>query len=143
MYTLAKYPHMFRGAIVENTFTSISDMVDIVFPFLKFVKWMILNNYWASIDLVSRLECPLLFVSGSLDELVPYEMTEKLHQSAVTSAYKELYIVEDGTHNDTWHRGGREYIARLKQFIEKSMTIERRQNRVPAERDQKKDESEF
>lgn len=75
MHTVAKYPQFFRGVIVENTFTSISEMVDIVFFFVRYFKGLILRNYWTSIDLVGRIENPILFVTGDQDELVPYEMT--------------------------------------------------------------------
>ena len=49
--------------------------------------------------------------------------------------------MEDGTHNDTWYRGGREYIGRLKQFIEKAMTIEREELKKSsqAEKEEKSD----
>jgi fermentation-respiration switch protein FrsA (DUF1100 family) len=79
MHTAAKYPHIFRGIIVENTFTSIADMVDELFFFAKYFKGLILRNYWTSIDLVGRLNHPILFVTGDQDELVPHEMTLKLH----------------------------------------------------------------
>ncbi len=106
MHMLAKNPHLFRGAIIENTFTSISDMVDVVFFFLKYFKGLILRNYWTSIDLVSRIENPLLFITGDQDEIVPDHMTYQLHDKASKSVHKELYVVKDGTHNDTWYTGG-------------------------------------
>lgn len=64
MYTAAKYPHLFRGVILENTFTSIPDMVDELFFFAKYFKGLILNNYWTSIDLVGRIRNPMLFITG-------------------------------------------------------------------------------
>jgi len=79
MHTAAKYPHLFRGIIVENTFTSIADLVDELFFFAKYFKGLILRKYWTSIDLVGRLNHPILFVTGDQDELVPHEMTLKLH----------------------------------------------------------------
>ena len=55
MYTLNKYPHMFKGAIIENTFTSISDMVDIVFSFARLFKKLILRNHWETINIVGNV----------------------------------------------------------------------------------------
>lgn len=75
MHMLIRHPHLFRGAIIENTFTSISDMVDTIFFFVKHFKSLILRNYWMSIDLVEHIENPLLFVTGDKDELVPDYMT--------------------------------------------------------------------
>ena len=52
MYTAVKYPWMFRGIILENTFTSMGDMVDKVMFFAKHFKGLILNSHWNSIDIV-------------------------------------------------------------------------------------------
>jgi abhydrolase domain-containing protein 13 len=74
-----KHPNLFRGLIVENTFTSISDMVDIIFPFLKPMKNFILKIGWRNIDLVPRLTLPVYYVTGNQDEIVPYEHTKELN----------------------------------------------------------------
>jgi pimeloyl-ACP methyl ester carboxylesterase len=71
IYTAAKYPDLFRGIVLENTFTSIPDMIDEHFFFAKYFKGLILNNFWTSIDLVSRIQKPMLFITGYIDEIVP------------------------------------------------------------------------
>jgi fermentation-respiration switch protein FrsA (DUF1100 family) len=124
LYTAAKYPHMFRGVIVENTFTSMSDMVDVVFFFMKHFKGLILRNYWTSIDLVGRITNPMLFITGNEDELVPFKMTLKLHESATASKHKELFVVFKGTHNDTWYVGGKEYMSKIEKFLKESMVYD-------------------
>jgi abhydrolase domain-containing protein 13 len=133
IHTVEKYPHLFRGAIIENTFTSISDMVDIIFFFVKPFKWLILRNHWTSVDTITRIENPMLFIGGKLDELVPYEMTLKLHDRAIKTVKKELYVVEDGEHNDTWYKAGDEYFIKLKSFMKKCMKIENKFQRNDAE----------
>ena len=40
------YDHNFNGIVLENTFTSIDDMVDAIFPFLSFFKSFILKMHW-------------------------------------------------------------------------------------------------
>jgi pimeloyl-ACP methyl ester carboxylesterase len=64
LYTAVKYPYLFKGVVVENSFTSISDMVDELFFFAKYFKGLILNNFWTSIDLVGRIRNPILFITG-------------------------------------------------------------------------------
>ena len=70
--------------ILENTFTSISDMVDRVFPFLKLFKSLLLTNYWRSIDLIDKsnffyiVKLPILFIMADQDEIVPYNHMVKL-----------------------------------------------------------------
>jgi len=67
-------PHdLFSGVILESTFTSISDMVDVMFfPPITTFKASILSMYWRSIDLVPFLTVPVLYVSGDKDEIVPH-----------------------------------------------------------------------
>jgi len=52
IYTASQFPTLFKGMIVENTFTSMSDMVDHLLPWLRFIRYFVLRNKWASIDLV-------------------------------------------------------------------------------------------
>jgi len=121
IHTAVKYPNLFRGVIIENSFTSISDMVDVIFWFAKYFKFLILRNYWTSIDLVNKIENPIMFVTGDKDQLVPHTMTHILHSRAIKAVLKELYVVKDGTHNDTWYVGGDEYIEKLSKFLESAM----------------------
>jgi fermentation-respiration switch protein FrsA (DUF1100 family) len=80
IHTASKYPNLFKGVIVENTFTSMSAMVDQVMPMAAPIKNWILNNHWKSIELVHKIEEPIMFVTGKADELVPFEMTIELHE---------------------------------------------------------------
>jgi fermentation-respiration switch protein FrsA (DUF1100 family) len=80
IYTASQYKQLFRGVIVENTFTSMGDMVDKIFFFLRYFKFLILRNYWQSIDLVKDIQSPMLFITGDQDELVPMQMTLELHK---------------------------------------------------------------
>ena len=52
------------------------------------------------------------------DEIVPAVQMTALHAAATRSSAKELLVVADGHHNDTWQRGGQEYIQRFRRFIE-------------------------
>jgi fermentation-respiration switch protein FrsA (DUF1100 family) len=49
---------------------------------------------------------PILYITGDKDELVPLEMTLKLFNLSEKSVFKDLYIVKDGEHNDSWLKGG-------------------------------------
>eukprot|EP00347_Sterkiella_histriomuscorum_P018911 403343697 len=117
IYTASQYPDTFRGLIIENSFTSMGDMVDSINKYLGLVKGLVLRNYWNSIDLVENLKLPILFVHGNKDELVPCWMGEKLHDNSKNSVEKKKYIVEGGTHNDTWYVGQKEYLEELLGFI--------------------------
>ncbi len=89
-----------RGLIVENTFTSVSDMVDHLFAYLKYIKRWVLRLKWASVDTIQRLSVPILFISGLQDEVVPAAMMQRLHDAANAARFKTLKTF-DGQHNDT------------------------------------------
>lgn len=110
IYTAEKYQNFFKGIIIENTFTSIPAMVDVIFPFLSWFKWIILRIHWENHELVKNIQPPMLFVTGNKDEIVPHEMTVSLYHNAAKALFKRIYIVEGGTHNDTWIRRRKEYM---------------------------------
>ena len=70
------------GIILENTFTSISDMADHIFPLFKRFKHILLRMHWPSIDRIPKVKVPMLFVGGTQDEVVPAPHTKRLHDSA-------------------------------------------------------------
>jgi fermentation-respiration switch protein FrsA (DUF1100 family) len=92
--------------------------VDHVFPVLSKIKWLILKIEWRTVDVIPKIEQPLLFISGARDQLVPPAMLKTLYTSATNSKDKSIYIVSDGDHNDTFQKGGEEYKARVKAFIQ-------------------------
>lgn len=53
-----------RAVIVENTFLSVSHMVDELMPFLKRIKWLVLRLKWNSEQKARRLTRPVLYISG-------------------------------------------------------------------------------
>ena len=122
IHMASQKPSLFRGLVVENSFTSISDMADVLFPILKYIKWakmMILRIGWDSDKTVPNLKLPIFYVTGDQDEIVPHEQTLKLYELSKMAVFKELYIVPGGTHNDTWYVGGMSYVDNMKNFMTK------------------------
>jgi fermentation-respiration switch protein FrsA (DUF1100 family) len=60
----------------------------------------------------------VLFICLCQDEIVPSVQMHALHTAAVLASTKELVIIADGHHNDTWMKGGAEYVQKLKKFIQ-------------------------
>lgn len=94
-------PNTFKGVIIENTFTSIPDIVDVLFPPLKYFKFLSKNHFY-SIEKIKEVsgDSEYLFISGRRDELIPKEMVSELYENCSTKN-KRLHIY-DGSHNDTW-----------------------------------------
>ena len=54
-YAAAQDPDLFDGLILENTFTSIPDMVDNLFYLVGYVKFLILKISWDTKSIVQNL----------------------------------------------------------------------------------------
>ena len=92
-YIASAFPQYVRGLILENTFTSIPDMVDAIFPkWISTMKWLVLRISWGSIDLIPSVTSPILFISGLQDELVPPEHMRKMHDAAVRDPQIEAQL---------------------------------------------------
>lgn len=77
-----KHSSQVWGLILENTFTNIPEMVDHIFPVLKYVKKLVLKINWPSINRIPEITCPIMFVSGLRDEIVPADHMQRLHDNA-------------------------------------------------------------
>jgi pimeloyl-ACP methyl ester carboxylesterase len=105
------------GVVVENTFTSIADMVDQLMPFLTPIKPFVLKIGWDSTTLVPSLTAPLLYLAGSADELVPPSHMQRLYRASKSSRLAKMHVVDGGTHNETWLQGGAAYWHQFRSFL--------------------------
>ncbi|KNC80404.1 hypothetical protein SARC_07233 [Sphaeroforma arctica JP610] len=109
------------GLIVENTFTSLGDIVKFwyprytPYPFLtRFIRWP-----WHSEHQMASVTCPILFMSGEKDEMIPAFMMHRLCAAATSANDKVFVSIPNGLHNDTWSRPG--YWAGMGGFIKDIM----------------------
>jgi pimeloyl-ACP methyl ester carboxylesterase len=109
------------GVIVENTFLSISSMVDHLMPYLAPFKALVLRLDWNSEKIVPRLEMPVFYIAGAKDSLVPHPHMLKLYKMTTRSRLVRLHVVPDGTHNETWVQGGQEYWDAFARFLIQAM----------------------
>jgi pimeloyl-ACP methyl ester carboxylesterase len=106
------------GVIVENTFLSISKMVDKVLPLVAPLKSLVLTIGWDSERIAPTITAPILYLAGDKDELVPHSHMLKLHElSKKSSSYAKMHIIRGGTHNDSWIAGGKDYFISMRSFI--------------------------
>lgn len=86
------------GLIVENSFTSIRDVV-------ATMRWgwlpvgPLLTQRFEAGDRIARVKAPVLVVHGSEDQLIPPELGRALYERA--TAPKRFLLVEGGTHHNT------------------------------------------
>jgi abhydrolase domain-containing protein 13 len=120
-FSLAEYAQQRQipigGVIVENTFTSIPAMVDHLMPYVAPLKGLILKMKWDSEVIVPSLQCPVLYLAGAADQLVPHPHMLTLHRQTKQSKLNKLHVVPNGTHNETWMQGGQEYWMAIRSFL--------------------------
>lgn len=123
IYIADKFQPDIKGLILENTFSSMGDMVDKLFPFIKNIKHLLLTNKWPSKDRVKNLKYPILFFSSEHDEIVPSSHMDELYNTAKNAVFKQKYIIKRGTHNESWQKCKEEYLNQIQLFIEKCESL--------------------
>ena len=102
-----------RRLILESTFSSAADMAGHILPILPLGRLM--TERFDSASKMDKIRAPLLQFHGTQDEIVPYRLGEKLHQSAREP--KEFVPIPGATHNDTYFVGGRAYFEKIRSFL--------------------------
>ncbi|GAB4384035.1 MAG: alpha/beta hydrolase [Elainellaceae cyanobacterium] len=108
----------FAGLIVDGSFTSIRDMVNLDPTLSVFPIEILLTQHFDSIAKVPALQMPVLFIHGMADERVPAEMSQKLYQTAPDP--KQIYLVPQAGHNDVAEIAGAEYLQIVQQFAQQA-----------------------
>ncbi len=103
------------GVIVENTFTSMMDMIDHSgFLYQLFPSKLLLHQRFDSLGKLSSLKVPLLLIHGTSDRTVPHTMSATLFQAATVP--KKLVLVEGADHNNISAVAPEKYIKSLQEF---------------------------
>jgi pimeloyl-ACP methyl ester carboxylesterase len=114
------------GLIVENTFSSVDDMVLVLAARMGYARWprairlflyFFMTSHWWSKKLVSSIRTPILFIAGLADELIPTSQMRELSDLAVSSRDKQFVGIEGGEHNTTYIQGGHHYFEAMSGFI--------------------------
>ncbi len=106
------------GIIVESSFTSIRAMASVQ---TKAARWLpvgaILNHRFDSLAKVGKLDSPILFLHGTADEIVPYQMSETLYAAA--RAPKELVLFAQLGHSNIPMESFPQYQLAVQQFVDR------------------------
>jgi pimeloyl-ACP methyl ester carboxylesterase len=100
------------GLVVQSSFTQVRDMARTLYPGLPL--HFVARNQFRSIDKVKRLAMPKLFIHGTEDPTVPFDLGRRLFESA--SDPKEWYEVARAGHSELHRHGGLRYYGRLQRF---------------------------
>jgi len=105
------------GLVIESSFTNLKDMARALYP--QAPLHLITRNEFRSIEKVAALGMPKLFIHGTADGTVPFEVGRRLFEAA--AAPKDFFVVERAGHNDVHLHGGTAYYQRIASFVERCL----------------------
>jgi hypothetical protein len=107
------------GLIVESSFTSVAEMVNYQQIYRIFPISLLLNQRFDSIDKVSSLAMPVLFIHGTADWQVPASMSQQLYQAAPQP--RQIFLVPGAGHNNVAEVAGSKYFQVVQRFVKQSI----------------------
>jgi pimeloyl-ACP methyl ester carboxylesterase len=115
------------GLVAQSTFTDLREMARVRFP--RIPLHLVARNQFRSFEKVSKLEVPKLFIHGTADETIPFQLGQRLFENA--AAPKEWYAVPHAGHNDIVNYGGVRYLWRIARFAGNALKAAKK-NRLSA-----------
>lgn len=88
--------HPVKGLVLEAPYSSLSKLANEKIPF--FFPSLYLRYKFNNFAKIKTVKCPVIFMHGGKDELIPVTHTEKLYESF--SGKKMKIIMPHGSHND-------------------------------------------
>ncbi len=106
------YKHYLGGIIIEGGFPSVRDMAKKLFPF---IPGFVYKNRFDSLKKIKHIKSPKLIFHSLEDEIVPFELGEKIFRTAVEP--KKLIKLQGG-HNDAFMSSYDIFVEEIDSFIE-------------------------
>lgn len=105
--------HPFDAMILQSTFTSLPQITRVLFPRLPL--HLFAGRLFDTMEVVRKLDVPLLVLHGTHDEVAPCWMAHAIHDAC--PAPKRIHTVEGGLHKDIFERDPEALIWAVSQFI--------------------------
>ena len=99
------------GMILESTFSSVRDVVDIAFPVLS--NFIYMRYSFNSLNKIKHVKSPVLFIHSPDDRTIPFQLGVKLFNAA--SSEKDFLQISGG-HNDGFMQSISPYMNSLRLF---------------------------
>jgi len=100
------------GLIVEGAFTSATDRGQELYPYIP-VRW-IAKSRFSSIDRISRITVPKLFLHATRDEVIPLAHGRRLYQAAPPP---KTFVELQGGHGDAFDVDSARYFGSIANFL--------------------------
>jgi len=102
-----------RGLIIETPFTSMQEMAAGILP--GPLTYLVPRRF-DNLDRIPKIRCPMLFIHGDRDEVVPYEQGRRLFDAA--HAPKTFVTIAGARHNDAFLVDTDRYFDAVRQFLD-------------------------
>ena len=104
------------GLIVQSSFTSMVEQVNQAYPQLRiFPLDQILHQRFESVAKVKSLAVPVLYLHGTSDSIVNYQMSHKLFYAS--SEPKMLFLIPEAEHLNLYKPGKDSYLKAIARFV--------------------------
>jgi alpha-beta hydrolase superfamily lysophospholipase len=103
------------GLIVQSSFSNALEMAKRNWWTAIFPVNALLNQRFESLHKVSQLQMPVLYLHGTADTVIPFEMSQRLFEK--TRSPKQLKLFPGAGHNDLPQVGGAVYARTVKDFM--------------------------
>jgi uncharacterized protein len=104
-----------RNSYVQSSFTTALEMAKRNWWTAIVPVNVLMNQRFESISKVSQLQMPVLYLHGTADTLIPFEMSQRLFEK--TRSPKQLKLFPGAGHNDLPEVGGAVYNQSVKDFV--------------------------
>jgi hypothetical protein len=105
------------GLVLESAFPSVEAVARHYYFGLP-AHWF-LGSRFPLEDRLKDVHIPLLVIHGALDEIIPFELGQRVFEAANTP--KSFYAVAGADHNNVYVVGGTAYYERLKRFVDEAV----------------------
>lgn len=100
------------GLIVEGAFTSATDRGQELYPYIP-VRWIAASRF-SSIDKISRVPAPKLFLHAERDEVIPVAHGRRLYEAAPPP---KTFVELRGGHGDAFDVDSVNYFGSIERFL--------------------------
>ena len=112
-----------QALIITSAFSSIGDIIDILFPrWLAFILKLLNPVRFPTLQYIKKVSCPVLLMHGAEDAIVPPVLGKKVYDAVCTP--KLWHNIPNAGHNQIYLQGGDKYWHLVKSFIHKTVNDE-------------------
>lgn len=117
-YAAYNYQEHLRGLILQNTICNALSLAESKLWFIKPLLPYIVKFNFPSLERISRLTLPIMFIISINDPLTPSNEMYKLYEEASNTVYRKIYEIYSSDHYFPYLQEEKKYEEMLTNFID-------------------------